>query len=278
MSMTKLSVPSICLMTAIAVLTCGGTAAPEPPSTRDVKLPSKDKLHLYLLMGQSNMAGRGVVGPEDKTPHPRVLMLSLDGKWEPAAEPVTRDRAKGLGVGPGLAFGKAMAEHDPDVTIGLIPCAVGGTALAKWQKGEKLYEDAVKRARLAMQVGTLKGVLWHQGESEAGDEAKASSYDARLAKMINDLRKDLGAPELPVVAGQIGEFLYNRTGNKSPFAKRVNERIAQLPARLEHAGFVSSHGLNHKGDELHFDTAAQHELGKRFAAEMIRLQANGERH
>lgn len=267
-----------CAVAAIALLIeCAPTLVAEPaaPATRKSveKLPPKEKLHLYVLMGQSNMAGRGEVGPEDTTPHPRVILLNLDGKWEQAIEPVTRDRAKGLGVGPGLAFGKAMAERDPDVTIGLVPCAVGGTALAKWQKGEKLYEDAVRRTKLAAQVGTLKGILWHQGESEAGDEKKSASYDERWAKMIADVRKDVGAPELPVVVGELGEYLYARTGDKSPFAKLVNERINQIPQRVEHTGVASSKGLKHKGDELHFDADSQREFGRRYALAMTRLQA-----
>src|SRR5689334_8195874 len=69
-----------------------------------VKLPKKEKLHLYLFMGQSNMAGRGELGAEDKTPHPRVLVLTTNDTWELAVEPITRDRKSGLGVGPGFAF------------------------------------------------------------------------------------------------------------------------------------------------------------------------------
>src|SRR5690349_3741379 len=89
--------------------------------------------HLYLLIGQSNMAGRGKVEKEDKTPHPRVLMLNKDDQWVPAIDPLHFDKAI-AGVGPGLAFGKAMAEADKDVTIGLIPCAAGGSPIAVWKK------------------------------------------------------------------------------------------------------------------------------------------------
>jgi hypothetical protein len=214
----------------------------------------------------------GEIGEEDRTPHPRVLAFTADGRWEPAVEPVTRDRKGGLGVGPGLAFGKAMAERDPGVTIGLIPCAVGGTPLSRWQKGGDLYADAVRRAKLAMEVGTLKGVIWHQGENDAAEEERAKSYGDRLAGAVRDLRIDLGTPELPFVAGQLGEFLYARSGNKSPFARTVNEALAALPGRLAHSACVPSAGLGHKGDELHFDAAAERELGRRFAAEMLRLQ------
>src|SRR5262245_22935598 len=77
-------------------------------------LPSKEKLDLYLLMGQSNMAGRGVPEAEDQQSHPRVLVFTAGQVWELAVEPITRDPKKFHGVGPGVAFGKAMAEQNPE--------------------------------------------------------------------------------------------------------------------------------------------------------------------
>ena len=234
-------------------------------------LPPKEKLHLYILMGQSNMAGRGQLETEDRTPHPRVLVFTLSNQWAAATEPITRDRKAGLGVGPGLAFGKAMAEREPEVTIGLVPCAVGGTPLSRWMKGHDLYSNAVVRAKAAMAAGTLKGILWHQGESDSGRPELAESYGQRLEQMVRDIRGELEAPELPFVAGQIGEFLYDRGPDKSPYARVINQAIADLPKHLAHAAFVPSKGLQHKGDVLHFDSAAQREMGRRFAEAMIRL-------
>ena len=87
---------------------------------------AQDKMDLYLLVGQSNMAGRGVVEEQDKTPHARVLMLSKEGKWVPAIDPMHFDKPA-AGVGLGKTFGQLIAEANPGVTIGLIPCAVGGS-------------------------------------------------------------------------------------------------------------------------------------------------------
>ena len=236
-----------------------------------VLLPAKEKLHIYLLMGQSNMAGRGKLGPEDETPRPSVLVFTLDANWEAAVEPITHDKPGMLGVGPGLSFGKVMAEKSPGITIGLVPCAVGGTPLKRWERGGDLYSNAVSRATLARRQGTLKGILWHQGESDSGNVTNASTYGERLTKMIQDFRADVGEPNLPVVAGQLGEFLYDRGPEHSPYARVVNEALAALPEKVPHTGCASSKGLAHKGDQLHFDAAAQRELGRRYAAEMLRL-------
>ena len=239
------------------------------------KLPSKRKVHLYLLLGQSNMAGRGELEAADLLPHPRVWAFTLDKQWEPAVEPITKDRSYALGVGPGVAFGKLMAEQNPGVHIGLIPCAVGGTPLHRWSRGGDLYSNAVVRAKEAVRHGTLKGVLWHQGENDSSREEDAKSYGERLARMISDLRTDLKQPKLPFVAGEIGEFLYTRKQpEKTAHARVINAALREIPQRVPNTACVLSAGLAHKGDEVHFDARSQRELGKRYAEEMARLQKN----
>jgi hypothetical protein len=249
------------------------TNAAEP-----AKLPPKEKLRIYLMMGQSNMAGRGAVEKEDKTPHPRVLMFETNGVWMPAVEPVTKDDNKTHGVGPALAFAKAMAEKDSSVTIGLVATAEGGTPLKRWEKGADLYARAIHRAKLAMKDGVLAGVIWHQGESNTGDKDRSDNYGERLAKMIGNLRADLGVPDLPFVVGELGEFLTNRK-RQAPLARanEVNQALRDLPQHVSHTGFVSAHGLTDKGDELHFDSKSQREFGRRYADVMWQLQTKAAR-
>ncbi len=124
--------------------------------------PAKEKFHLYLLIGQSNMAGRGAIEDQDKEPPPRVLKFTKEKQWAAAPEPLHFDKPI-AGVGLGTTFGRVLAEADESITIGLIPSAVGGTPLKRWQKDGDLYKQAVERAQAAMKEGTLKGILWHQG-------------------------------------------------------------------------------------------------------------------
>ena len=240
-----------------------------------MKLPTKKKFHLYLLMGQSNMAGRGKVEAEDQTPNPRVLTFTTNGTWRVAVDPITYDKPTIAGVGPGVAFGKAMAEANPEVTIGLVPCAVGGTPLSRWEKGGDLYSNAVQRAKLAMKNGTLKGIIWHQGESDS-KPGLAETYGDRLAQMIQDIRADFNSPKLPFVVGQLGEFLYTRQATNITEARLVNDTLAKVPGRVPHTGFASSVGLTHKGDQVDFDTGSLRELGRRFASEMVRLEESSQ--
>jgi len=236
-------------------------------------LPPQERFHLYLLIGQSNMAGRGKLSPEYAVSSERILKFSEENTWVEATEPLHFDKPTIAGAGLGTSFARAMADANPNVTVGLIPCAVGGTPLERWCKGGDLYQKALARARLAMKNGTLKGILWHQGEGDSGTEEKARSYGERLAKMITDLRADLGAGDVPFVAGKLGEFLKRQTksGSRS-FWPVVNEQIALLPQRVPRAAVVESKGLKHKGDDVHFDTPSLREFGKRYAAAMRRLQ------
>lgn len=236
----------------------------------EVQLPPKPQFHLYLLIGQSNMAGRGTVEAQDQVPHPRVLVFNKDSQWAPAVDPLHFDKPQIAGVGLGSTFGRQMADSNPDVTIGLIPCAVGGTPLSRWSQGKDLYQAALERAKEAMKVGTLKGILWHQGEAECNNQQLAETYAQRLDAMVSAWRADLDAESVPFVCGKLGEFLYPQ--ERFPFARTVNQALETIGERVPHSACVDSAGLTAKSDQVHFDAASYREFGKRYAEAMRKLQ------
>lgn len=222
--------------------------------------------HIYLLIGQSNMAGRGPVDEESKQVNKNILVLDSQNHWVAATDPLHFDKPV-AGVGPGIGFAKNMLRVNEK--IGLVPCAWGGSPIKVWQPGEKYfdahpYDDALFRVRIAMQTGVLKGILWHQGESD-NDSAKALLYIKKLQELVNRLRNDLQMPNLPFVAGEIGYF------NKVDL---INKEINKLPQVTTNTAVVSAEGLVDKGDHLHFSTASARELGKRYADAMKKLQQN----
>ena len=236
-----------------------------------VKLPPKEKFHLYLLIGQSNMAGRGLVEEQDKVPHPRVVTFTKDQQWAPAVDPLHSDKPI-AGVGLGSSFARVMADADPSITVGVIPCAVGGTPLGRWEKNGDLYKQAVARTKAALADGTLRGILWHHGESDSGTQETAESYGKRLAQMIADLRAELGAGEVPFVAGELGLFLARDRMGVPSYWPTVNEQIHQLPKSSPKTAVAPSEGLKDKGDKVHFDSASLREFGRRYAVAMQKLQ------
>ena len=222
----------------------------------------KEKLHIYLLIGQSNMAGRAAVAESEKGAIDRCYLLNGQDQWEPAKNPFNRYSTirKGLGMqklNPGYGFAKTMLEKQKDISLGLVVNAKGGTKIEQWAKGTKFYKDAVRRTLAAKKTGTLKGILWHQGESNAKNP---DGYLDKLKTLITDLRKDLGVADLPFVAGQV---------QKVP---AINEQIAQLPKAVPATGFVSSEDLKTK-DRWHFDAPSMKLLGRRYAETMLKLQA-----
>jgi hypothetical protein len=234
------------------------------------------KFEIFLLVGQSNMAGRAPVLPEDKVADPRVLILDHTGNWVTEGEPIHFDKPKAAGVGLGYTFGKLVADKEPGVTIGLIPCAFGGTSLGQWDPKSRdtklyppdsLYQNAIRRAQIAMKSGTLKAILWHQGESDAGKFA--DTYAARLAPLVAKFRADLNAPNLPFIAGEIGYFGYAA----HPASQTINDQINTLPTVIPFCAVVSAKDLVDKGDHLHFDNASQKTLAKRYFDAYEQLQS-----
>ncbi|MBA4020239.1 MAG: sialate O-acetylesterase [Pirellula sp.] len=241
----------------------------------ELRAAEPTNLHLYLLVGQSNMAGRGVVEREDQKPHPRVLMLNREGAWVPAIDPLHFDKPS-AGVGLGRTFGLVIADADPTITVGLIPCAAGGSSIDAWQPGayhdqtkSHPWDDAIARAKIALKSGTLKGILWHQGESNA-NETDAPVYQAKLDDLVARFRKELAAPDVPFIVGGLGKF------DDVPWSaprEQVDQALRGLPQRVPHTAFVAADGFKPKDDKVHFDAASLREFGRRYAAAYQKLAA-----
>jgi hypothetical protein len=239
-----------------------------------VVLPPKDKFHLFLLVGQSNMAGRGALTPADKTPHPRVLMLNKAGEWVPAVDPLHFDKPTMAGVGIGRTFAAAIAEANPGITLGLIPCAVGGSPIDTWKPGvfynatqSHPWDDALRRAQAALAAGTLKGILWHQGESDSTREL-APTYEAKLRDLIARFRTELKSPNAAFLIGQLGRF---EQSPWSEFKTQVDRAQRDVAQKVPNVAFVSAEGLKDKGDKTHFDADSYREFGRRYAAAYLEL-------
>lgn len=264
MNTRKLVMMLCCVLTTVFV---------NPPYVRSQPAVSRNSFHLYLLVGQSNMAGRGEVETQDKTPHPRVWVLNKDNKWQPAVEPLHFDKPEIAGTGPGFSFAKKIAAMDSNVAIGLIPCAVGGSAIRFWLPSEFYgatksypYDNAIARTKIALQDGMLRGILWHQGESDS-DSANSKMYGEHLKRLVAQFRLDLDADSVPFIAGTLPEFFIARR----PYAEIINQAIIQLPQTVPNTRVVSSSGLGHKGDETHFNTPSARRLGERYAAVYLKL-------
>lgn len=247
------------LAAALATFPVGLTAA-RPAAERVEAVNPPSNLRLFLLIGQSNMVGRGKIEPQDAEPHPRILSLDADRRWVRAADPLQ----PGAGVSLATSFARSLVAADPAAMIGLVPCAQGSTQLDLWQPGTPLYANAVTRTRIALQHGRLAGILWHQGEGDSARQLEAT-YAERFAGMIAQLRRDLDAPDTPVIVGELGAFW------RAP--EPMNQVLRELPALVPKSACASSAGLTDKGDRIHFDSESLREFGRRYAAAYLQLAA-----
>ncbi len=235
----------------------------------------KKERHVFLLIGQSNMAGRAAIESVDKEPIAGVSLWQIgEKKWIPAIPPYNlyspsrkSEKMQRLNCGPG--FARAYMEQHPGVEIGIVCAARGGTRIGQWSRETPddfdLYRHAVEATKAALATGgELKGILWHQGEGDSGGNG-LSLYPGKLSELILNLREDLKSPRLP--------FVYSQLGQWKPAYEGFNSMIVEQPAKIEATACITTEGL--KGfDEAHFDSAAQRELGKRFAAAMEELLSN----
>jgi len=261
-------------------------SAESPLQPADVtKLPDGvQHLDLFLLMGQSNMKGRGTVPPDQKI-NPHIVMMGMrDDRWYFARDPLHMagvvdriDGSSNAGVGPGLSFAQAVAAREPDTMIGLIPCAVGGSKVAQWQKGvpRSLYDEAVRRAKLALKTGApgkvrIRAALWLQGESDSKEETY-KVYPEKLLKVVDTLRADLELPELPFIACTVGSFIAAKT-NAYPHIQEINDDLLALPGQRPHTACVDARDLKGNiGDNLHYNTESQTAIGPRYAEKYFEL-------
>lgn len=226
----------------------------------------------FVMMGQSNMSGRGAL---DELPPltPEHVFAWRDGRWEPAREPVVRDRPFS-GEGMGTSFGQAIHAATGE-DVGLIPCSLGGSPLDAWQPGQELFEAALAQTRAALAAGaTIAGLLWHQGEADSEDLDRALTYLKRFAPMMAEFEArlrahaaELGCPQavaqpLPVIAGELGDYLDGFPSSR--YHRIINAQLHEFATQPGHA-CVTARDLPHKGDNLHFSARAQRMLGLRYA-------------
>ncbi|AQT62048.1 sialate O-acetylesterase [Cellvibrio sp. PSBB023] len=249
------------------IATNQASAAPDP------------NFHIYLMFGQSNMEGAAPIENQDRITNPRVkVMADLNcsnlgrtyGNWYVASPPLNRCYS---GLGPGDYFGKTMADGMPSsVTIGLVPAAVSGTPIELYQKSAPIgrnnqniptqfnggYAWLLDMARKAQQAGVIKGIIFHQGESDTSDP----NWKNQVKEIVTDLRRDLGIGDVPFLAG---ELLYADYGSCCHWH---NTEVRKLPGLINNAHIVSAMGLPGM-DVYHFTSASYRELGRRYAQIML---------
>lgn len=242
---------------------------------------------LWILAGQSNMQGYGNRVNEEAE-DPLVHLFAMNDEWRVAKDPLhvleesidpvhanppddaTRQQqikdalARTKGMGLGMTFAKELA-HRTGRPIGLVACAHGGTSMDQWspaardQGGASLYGSTIRRVKAV--GGTVKGVLWYQGESDANPEL-VTVFKDKFTALIAAFRADLGNPDLPFLYVQIGRFVHANLEHVS--WNRV--QAAQLAVETEVPGVAVAPAVDLGIDDpIHIGSDGLKVLGKRLA-------------
>ncbi len=219
-------------------------------------------IHSFLLIGQSNMAGRGKLSEAIPINTERIKILR-NGRWQPMFRPINPDRPFS-GVSLAESFAEAYA-NKYGVDVGLICCADGGTNLEQWKEGSLLYDNAVFQAKLAQRTSTIAGVLWLQGASDLKEQAHIDTYAQRLTVMLSALKRDLNLYDVPFLLGGQAEFL--KDCPDFPFGKKyeqLNLQTQKVVKQMPMTAYVSVEGLTSNEDFMHYNSKSLYELGLRY--------------
>ena len=215
-----------------------------------------------LLIGQSNMAGRGYLYEVTPIYNENIFMLR-NGRWQMMTEPIHFDRSV-AGVGPAASFAQAWCNANKNEQIGLIPCAEGGSSIDEWSKESTLFRHAVSEAKFAMENSELIAILWHQGESD-GRSKIYKNYYHKLNVLVNSFRKELGDLQVPFIVGGLGNYL-----GKSGFGRScveydlINQELLKYAENNRNCYFVTGEKLYPNPDGIHINAESQRRFGIRY--------------
>lgn len=223
--------------------------------------PKKGPLKVFILAGDSNCEGKAATKLLDyliddpATAATYKHLKVADGKWAEREDVWIRylDRKGNLSVGYGgaptqfgieLQFGNVVGNHLKNQAL-LIKTAWGGSGLSRNFASPssggtpgKCYTDMIENVKDTLKnMKTLfpgydetagyeiAGFVWFSGWNDAG----MKDYEEKLANLIKDVRKDLAAPNMPVVIGELGVGGPTAVGKEENPIRKAQAAVAQRP-------------------------------------------------
>ena len=255
--------------------------------------------YIYICFGQSNMEGNAQWEAQDVgNVDPRFQMLATCnfdnpkrtlGNWYTAECPIVSPVGK---LGPSDYFGRTMVKELPDKRVGVVAVAMGGSPIEMFDKdlyrqklkdnpnewwaqlanryyGGNPYGRIIEMAKKAQEVGVIKGILLHQGESNNGDP----NWPAMVKKIYKDMLRDLGLRASDVHLF-VGETEHEEMGGGCYWHNTV---VAKIPEVIPTGHVVSAEGIPGNGtDPWHFSAEGYRALGKRYAEKVLDVMNNPE--
>lgn len=244
---------------------------------------------IFLCFGQSNMAGQAPIEPQDLEVSDRYqTMATTDGgdgrvlgTWRKALPPLCRADAH---LGPVDYFGRTLLEVVPaNVRIGIVSVAVEGCPITFFDKdknaaliaqeerdwmngilnqyGRDPYKRLLEMAKIAAKDGVVKGILLHQGETDAYND----QWRKEVRKIYRDLQQELqfDSTAVPLLVGEVIRAEYGG------ICAHANPTINDIQNHYPNTYVVSSEGCLPSSDNLHFSSEGYRELGRHYALKYL---------
>lgn len=258
---------------------------------------------LYILTGQSNAGGNGSLaelptfcgehGQPLDAPQPDVL-FSLnyhDGEHQnDSGDPLHHGAFGPLVPGQTELNGRHPELFGPEISLldrlsvlrsaplALVKYYVNGASLGGPFNANPTADDggAFRGLINSLDAATAwlaandcrfewKGLLWFQGETDAGHQAMAADYQANLMTLIAAVRAHLDRPDLPVVIYQT----QNLTGDWTTEVQRAQANVAAADPRI--ALVDTALQIPNMRDHVHYRAAAHIDFGREGATLIDRL-------
>ncbi|USQ97112.1 sialate O-acetylesterase [Caulobacter sp. RL271] len=270
-------------MRRLLLVACVAVLATPAVAARSTSTKGPD---VYLLTGQSNMSGRGLLEeltPEERVADPAIRLYGNDGVTRPALDPLDDPTGQvdavstdvQAAVGPGLFFARTLRGLNGRPIL-MVPCAKGGSSIGQWKPGEgrdTLYGSCLARVREV--GGKVRGILWYQGESDAGRADSAAGWRESFEALVARFRGDLKTKRLPLVLVQLANPPSPEVSAPRTYPSWAAIQAVQAGPMPACVAMVSAQGLPLKADTLHLTTAGQRELGGKLAEAMDGLRRRG---
>lgn len=213
-------------------------------------LSAADQVHLFVLSGQSNMAGHR----------------------------------------PGEAFTPAIEKALGKENVVIVQDAQGGQPIYRWYKqwepphGEipknrgDLYDRLMTKVKAAIEGKELASAtfLWMQGERDA-KMAWGDAYEEALSGLYEQFSRDIGVDDVRFVNGRLSDF--DMANERYPHWTRIREIQVKVAEGNPLFDWVDTDDLNDGKNragkpirnDLHYSGAGYITLGKRFAEKSLAL-------
>lgn len=225
--------------------------------------------HVFMAMGQSNMAGVAQRVASDYNEDERFLVLGgcgqTAGQWNIASPPLSDcPGEKGWNasnsVDPGTWFGKTLLPVLPEGdTMGIVATAESGESIDTFIAGGSHHQMILDKIALAKTAPNVRfaGIIFHQGESDSGQ----ASWPGKVVQLYGEVVAAWGVDyDVPFILGELPA-----DGCCGGHNTRVHEAAELLPMGY----WISQDGTGVLDDGLHFDHDSVILMGQRYGETMI---------